>query len=63
MIKLTDSNGRAHYVAVSAIATVCEASTSSQWHGIRAIVKLFDKTVIEASDTASEVIDAMAAKS
>lgn len=42
MIKLTNSNGYDLYFAPDAIASVQEAGTSSQWHGICAIVRTFD---------------------
>ena len=50
MIKLTGNNGNAHYLAPAAIAGVTEASSSSQWHGICAIVRTFDGQVLEAAD-------------
>ena len=31
-------------------AKVTEAGTSSQWHGIRAVVRLFDGSIIESSE-------------
>lgn len=58
MIRLTSptSDGYAtHYVAPTAIARVTEAGVSSQWHGIRSIVKLFDGTVLECSEVASDI--------
>ena len=55
MIKLTDINGHTRYVAASAIASVTEAGASSQWHGIKSIVKLFDGLVIECQQTADDV--------
>lgn len=61
MIKITDYKGRAHYVAPSAIAKISEACTSSQWHGIRCIVKCFDDSIIEAGDTADQIAAAIAA--
>jgi hypothetical protein len=60
MIKITDINGHAHYLAPEAIARVTEASTSSQWHGIRAIVKTFDLQTIEARESADEIALAVA---
>lgn len=61
MIKITDYKGRTHYVAPSAIAKISEASVSSQWHGIRCIVKCFDDSIIEARDTADQIAEAVAA--
>lgn len=60
MIKITDYKGRTHFVAADAIAKVSEAGASSQWHGIRCIVKLFDGSVIEAGDTADWIAAAVA---
>ena len=60
MIKITDYKGRTHYVAPSAIAKISEASVSSQWHGIRCIVKCFDGSVIEAGDSADQIALAIA---
>lgn len=64
MIKLTSQTSSgyiSHLVAPSAIACITEASTSSQWHGIRAYVKLFDGKVIEVCETMDH-IEAMIAK-
>ena len=55
MIVLTDTGGKRHHLALGAIASFSEASTSSQWHGIRAIVYLFDRRVLEVQDTAPEI--------
>ncbi len=58
MIRLTTPNSSGyvtHYVAPDNIARVTEASTNCQWHGIRAIVKLFDGTVLECSETAHDI--------
>lgn len=55
MIKLIDTNGQAHFLAASAIASVSETGTSSQWHGIRAIVRTVDGRVIEVSEPASDI--------
>ncbi len=59
MIKVTDIDGRARYVAAEAVASVSEAGSSSQWHGIRAIVKLFDGAVIEAREEAGQLAAAV----
>ena len=50
MISIRDVGGRYHYLSAKAIASVSQPSTSSAWHGIRAIVKLFDGTVLESTD-------------
>ncbi|MRF40111.1 hypothetical protein GIJ78_06165 [Escherichia coli] len=55
MITLTDINRRQHYLAPSAIAGVQEAGTSSQWHGICAIVHTFDGQVLEVRERADEI--------
>lgn len=55
MIKLTGYNGRVRYLAPAAIASVTEAAVSSQWHGIRAIVRTFDGQTLEVRDTPEEI--------
>ena len=55
MIKLIDSNGRAHHVSAENIARVSEAAVSSQRHGIRSYVMLFDGGTIECQQTDQEV--------
>lgn len=59
MIRLTSSRGSgdwcACHVASPAIAAVIEAGPSSQWHGIRSYVKLFDGSTIEANESAAEI--------
>ena len=58
MIRLTiphTGGCRTHYVAANGIAAVIEAGASSQWHGIRSFVKLFDGSTLECSETASEI--------
>lgn len=55
MITLTDINRRQHYLAPTAIARVQEAGTSSQWHGICAIVHTFDGQVLEVRERAVEI--------
>lgn len=55
MIKLTDRDGRAHYLAPNNIARITEAGASSQWHGIRAFVKTHDGTTLEVSETADQI--------
>ena len=60
MICLTVAhNNTVQYVAPNAIARVIEASASSQWHGIRAIVKTFDGDTIECRETVHEIIAAI----
>ena len=59
MIRIDDYSGKAHYIAVDNIAHFQEAATSSQWHGIRSIVKLFDGTTIEAQDSCERILAAI----
>ena len=59
MIRIDDSSGKAHYVAVGSIAHFQEAATSSQWHGIRSIVRLVDGTIIEAQDSCERILTAI----
>ncbi len=59
MIRLTTQTSSGyitHHVAASAIAKVTEAGTSSQWHGIRSYVKLFDGEVLECSETIDHIM-------
>lgn len=55
MIKLTSTNGNNHYLAPAAIAHVSEASASSQWHGICAIVQTFDGQTLEVRERATDI--------
>ena len=55
MINQTDKKGRDHFVAPSAIAHVQEAGTSSQWHGVCAIVHTFDGQVLEVRERAADI--------
>jgi hypothetical protein len=55
MLKLTDSNGRAVFLASTNVARVIEADPSSKWHGIYSIVRLFDGAVIECQQDAATV--------
>lgn len=53
MIRLTNPHsGTAQYVAPGNIARVTETGVSSQWHGVRSIVRTFDGAVLECSETA-----------
>lgn len=61
MIKLTNTNGAAVYLAPAAIASIQEADASSQRHGIRAYVRTFDHRTYEVQQTAAEINAAMAA--
>jgi hypothetical protein len=55
MITLTDINRRQHYLAPAAIARVQEAGTSSQWHGICAVVHTFDGQVLDVRERAADI--------
>lgn len=55
MITLTGINGRTEFVAAENIARITEAGPSSQWHGIRSFVRLFDGAVIEAQETSASI--------
>ncbi|CAB3858744.1 hypothetical protein LMG26788_02147 [Achromobacter pulmonis] len=55
MIKLTDSNGAAIYLAPAAIASIQQAGPSSAWHGIRSYVRTFDGKTYEVQQDASEI--------
>lgn len=55
MIKLTDSNGAAIFLAPNAISSIRQAGASSAWHGIRAYVRTFDGKTYEVQQDASEI--------
>lgn len=55
MIKLTDREGRSHYLAPDNIARITEAGASSQWHGIRAFVKTHDGVTLEVQESADQI--------
>lgn len=55
MIRLTERDGQAHYLAPQNIARVTEAGVSSRWHGIRAYVRTYDGVTIEASEEAEHI--------
>ena len=56
----TSSGYTTHYLALKTIARVTETGVSSQWHGIRSIVKTFDGQTLECSETAHEINAAIA---
>ena len=62
MLELTDINGRAHYIAADNICRITDAGASSQWHGIRSFVKLFDGTTLECQQDAKTVATRVAAE-
>lgn len=55
MIRITDINGATHALHRDAIARLTEAGTSSRWHGIKTIVRLFDGKTIEAQEELSVI--------
>lgn len=59
MIRLTDPSGAAIYLATAAIAEVHETGPSSQWHGIRSVIKTFDGRTLEAQERASEIAESL----
>ena len=61
MIKITNPEGVVTYLHPDAIASITEAGPSSQWHGIRCIVKTFDGKIIECRESADDVVAKIAA--
>ena len=55
MIEVTDLSGRKHMLALANIARVSEPGDASAWHGVRAFVRLFDGTTIEARESPAEI--------
>lgn len=51
----TSSGYVSHWVSPNAIARITEAGVSSQWHGIRSYVKLFDGQTLEVSEAADQI--------
>jgi hypothetical protein len=51
----TSSGYITHSVNPAAIARITEAATSSQWHGIRSYVKLFDGQTLEVSEPLEQI--------
>lgn len=62
MIRITTNDGRHIYLDLRAIASIEEAGTSSQWHGIRSYVTTFDGKTIETEDHASDIVKRMDAQ-
>lgn len=54
MIKLNTAESTV-FVAAGNVARIDQAGASSQWHGIRSFVRLFDGGVIECHQDATEV--------
>lgn len=55
MIGVTNIDGRKIFLSANAIASITEASDSSQWHGVRAVIKLFDGRTIECQESAKDI--------
>lgn len=55
MIEITSYTQRKYLLHPDSIAVIMEASTSSYWHGVRSIVKLFDGVIIESDMTVGEI--------
>ena len=55
IINVQDINGRCHMVNTDAITRVSEAGASSQWHGVKTIIRLIDGSVIEARSTMNDL--------
>lgn len=55
MIRVTTPDGRAQLLHPDAVASISEAAPSSQWHGIRAHVLLFNGKTLEVSETLQAV--------
>ena len=55
MIEILRYDGRKELINPSAIARVTEACVSSQYHGIKSLVKLFDGQLIESCHTMDEI--------
>ena len=56
MIEILRYDGRKELISPAAIARVTEGCASSQGHGIRSIVKLFDGQLIESCNTTDEIM-------
>lgn len=59
MIRLHDIDGRIVWLARESIETITEAGPSSQWHGIRSIVRTVNGRTIEASESVDVVMSMM----
>lgn len=55
MIEVTSPNGTKHLIAVSAIVSVTEGQASSQWHGIKAYLKLANGATVECRESYEEI--------
>lgn len=55
MIRVTTPDGRAQLLHPDAVASISEAGPSSQWHGIRAYIHLFNDRTLEVQETLQQV--------
>jgi hypothetical protein len=53
---VSDINGRKVYINPAEIVSIDEAGASSNWHGIRTVITLSNKRVIEAQDSFGTII-------
>jgi hypothetical protein len=60
VIRVTDIDGCAHFLAAARVAHVQEARASSRWHGIHAFVKTVDGQMLEVREEATEIAAAVA---
>ena len=59
MIAVTSIAGVKHHIAPAAFLDVHDPADSQAWHGVRAIVRLTDGRVIEATQTVAELMRAL----
>lgn len=57
MIALYDADGITHLVAKTAIARITEAEVSSQWHGTKCFVHLFDGSKIGSAEDINTILN------
>lgn len=55
MVEIEDQGGRKHMLHPDSIASISEAGTSSQWHGIRAYVRMRGGSIIESRSSVDEI--------
>lgn len=56
MIRLTDINGRLHFLRPDAIARVSQPGDSSAWYGVRAYVATFDQQLLEVRESVDDIL-------
>jgi hypothetical protein len=59
MITVTCINGGRHHIAPAAIMDIRAPAPSEAWHGIQAVLRLTDGRVIEARETADQLMSAL----